>query len=60
MTGTPQDVAQLTKQRLKSLAPGGGYCLGSGNSVPSWARIENYRAMVETGLSYGRYPIDID
>jgi uroporphyrinogen decarboxylase len=58
--GTPDEVTQLTQKRLKALAPGGGYCLGSGNSVPSWARIENYRAMVEAGLRYGRYPIDID
>ena len=58
-TGTPEQVATLTRERLRSIAPGGGYCLGSGNSVPDWARIENYRAMVETCLRYGRYPIDI-
>ena len=28
-----------------------------GNSVPDWARIENYRSMIETGLAFGRYPI---
>jgi len=59
MMGTPDEVAELTKRRLKVLAPGGGYCLGSGNSVPHWAKVENYRAMVETALKYGRYPIDI-
>ena len=59
MTGTPDEVVELTKTRLKALAPGGGYCLGSGNSVPDWAKIVNYRAMIETGLRYGRYPIDI-
>ena len=57
MNGTPEEIEELTKSRLKALAPGGGYCLGSGNSVPNWARIENYRAMIETGLRYGRYPI---
>jgi len=57
--GTPEEVAELVKQRLKALAPGGGYCLGSGNSVPAWARIENYRAMLDTALRYGRYPIQI-
>ncbi len=59
-TGTPEEVAELTKKRIKALAPGGGYCLGSGNSVPDWAKIENYRAMIETGLKYGRYPIGIE
>jgi uroporphyrinogen decarboxylase len=59
MTGTPDEVTELTKRRLRVLAPGGGYCLGSGNSVPDWARFENYRAMIDTGLKYGQYPIDI-
>ena len=55
--GTPEEVVDLTKRRLKALAPGGGYGLGSGNSVPDWARFENYNAMRETGLAHGRYPI---
>lgn len=58
--GTPEQVAELTKQRLRTVAPGGGYCLGSGNSVPDWAKIENYRAMVETALRFGSYPIHIE
>jgi len=57
--GTPQEVEELTKVRLRKLAPGGGYCLGAGNSVPDWANIENYRAMIETCLRYGKYPINI-
>jgi uroporphyrinogen decarboxylase len=57
--GTPEEVSSLTRLRLRQVAPGGGYCLGSGNSVPDWAKIENYRAMIDTGLCYGRYPIVI-
>jgi uroporphyrinogen decarboxylase len=57
--GSPAEIRELTKQRLRVLAPGGGYCLGSGNSVPDWASIDNYRAMVETGLRLGHYPISI-
>ena len=57
--GTPNDIAALTKQRLREVAPGGGYCLGSGNSVPDWAKIENYKTMIETTLKYGDYPINI-
>lgn len=60
MQGTPQAVMELTKERIKRLAPGGGYCLAAGNSVPNWARIENYRAMLRAGLEYGRYPIEIE
>ena len=57
--GTPEDVVQLTKKRLREIAPGGGYCLGAGNSVPDWAKIENYRAMIDTCLTYGKYPIKL-
>ena len=58
--GTPKEVSALTKKRLRTVAPGGGYCLGSGNSVPDWAQIDNYRAMIDTTLKYGHYPIRID
>jgi uroporphyrinogen decarboxylase len=58
--GTPDQVAALTRQRLRTIAPGGGYCLGAGNSVPAWARIENYRAMLDTVLRQGYYPINVD
>jgi uroporphyrinogen decarboxylase len=57
--GTPQEVVELTRVRLRNLAPGGGYCLGAGNSVPDWAKIDNYRAMIETCLKDGKYPINI-
>jgi uroporphyrinogen decarboxylase len=57
--GSPDEIRDLVKRRLRTLAPGGGYLLGSGNSVPDWADIENYRAMIETGLRFGRYPISV-
>jgi len=57
--GTPEEVRKLTKKRIREIAPGGGYALGSGNSVPHWARFENYQAMRETVLAYGNYPIKI-
>jgi uroporphyrinogen decarboxylase len=57
--GTPEEVAELTKKRLRTIAPGGGYCLGSGNSVPDWASFDNYMAMRETVLRHGHYPIAI-
>jgi uroporphyrinogen decarboxylase len=59
MEGTPEEVSALTKKRLKEIAPGGGYCLGSGNSVPDWAEFKNYMAMRNTVLEFGHYPIQI-
>jgi len=59
-SGKPGEVRELTKKRIREIAPGGGYALGSGNSVPNWARFENYEAMRETAIRYGTYPIRID
>jgi len=42
---------------MPGIGPGGGYLLGSGNSIPDWASIENYKAMIQTCLGYGSYPI---
>ena len=47
------------KELLRDAAPGGGFALGSGNSVPNWAKFENYMTMRETCLKHGRYPISI-
>ncbi len=57
--GTPEEVAEYTKYLLRNCASGGGYCVGSGNSVPDWAKFENYMAMRETALKYGAYPIGL-
>jgi len=57
--GSPDEVRELTKKRIREIAPRGGYALGSGNSVPSWSRFENYQAMRETALTYGTYPIRV-
>lgn len=58
-SGTPAEVEKAVKELLRTVAPGGGYCLGSGNSIPDWARFENYMAMREATLRYGTYPIQI-
>ena len=56
-TGTPRDVIEDTKMHLRRLAPGGGYCLGSSNSVTGDVPIENYRAMIDTVMEFGKYPV---
>ena len=56
-SGTPAEMRQRALDLLRQCGPGGGYCLGSGNSVPDWAEFENYMAMRETALSCGTYPI---
>lgn len=57
--GTPQEVEEQVKERLREVAPGGGYCVGSSNSVTEYVPLANYNAMRETVLKYGTYPIRI-
>jgi uroporphyrinogen decarboxylase len=59
MNGTPADIANRTRELISALAPGGGYCLSSGNSVPDWANFDNYKAMIETVKKYGSYPVRV-
>ena len=57
--GTTREVEELVKKRIRELAPGGGWGLAASNSVPDYVKPENYRAMVEAGKKYGKYPISV-
>ena len=57
--GSPQEVEEETKLRIKQAAPGGGFACGSANSVTEYVPLANYNAMRETVLKYGTYPINI-
>ena len=55
--GTPEQVEAEVRQRIRELAPGGGYMVGSSNSITNYVPLDNFRAMVEATLKWGRYPI---
>lgn len=59
-SGSASEIEARVKELLREVAPGGGFALGSGNSVPDWAKYENYLAMRETCLKHGGYPISIN
>jgi uroporphyrinogen decarboxylase len=44
---------------VKCCAPGGGYALGTGNSVANYIPLQNYKAMLDVGRKIGVYPIVI-
>lgn len=56
--GTPQEVEAEIRALIREVGPGGGYCVSSSNSIPSYVPFANYRAMVETTLRHGWYPLE--
>ena len=55
--GTPGEVKEAVRALLQSVAPGGGFAIGSGNSIAGWIPFENYQALRTASLEYGSYPI---
>jgi uroporphyrinogen decarboxylase len=53
--GTPADVEAEVQARIAALAPGGGWLLGSSNSIPDFVPVENYRVLLAAGIKYGSY-----
>ena len=50
----PAAIRRRTRETLDVCLPGGGYCLGSGNSVTNYIPVDNYLAMLDEGRLYGR------
>jgi uroporphyrinogen decarboxylase len=46
------DVRRRVRETLEKCHPGGGYCLGTGNSVANYIPVDNYLAMVNEGREF--------
>ncbi len=57
--GTPAEVDAEVRERIRTVGPGGGYCVGSSNSITSYVPLANYNAMREAVFRYGRYPLQL-
>ncbi|OYD17379.1 nucleoside 2-deoxyribosyltransferase [candidate division WOR-3 bacterium JGI_Cruoil_03_44_89] len=57
--GTPEETEEEVREKIHTVAPGGGYCLGSSNSIPKYVKLKNFIAMVESTKRYGKYPISV-
>ena len=57
--GTPEQVAEATREALRHGAPGGGFILSSSNSIHSAVQPENYRALLTTWQAYRKYPLNV-
>lgn len=45
-TANPREIAERTKRTLDFCAPGGGYAMGSGNTIANYIPVGNYLAML--------------
>lgn len=50
--GSQQEVRDRCRQILDACGPGGGFALGSGNSVTNYCKIENFYAMIDEARSW--------
>jgi uroporphyrinogen decarboxylase len=49
---TEPEIRKRVKQTLDECMPGGGYCLGSGNSIANYIPVDNYLFMLDEGRRY--------
>ena len=47
-----EDIRRRVRETLDICQPGGGFCLGSGNSVANYIPAANYLAMLDEGRRY--------
>ena len=47
-----QAVRKRVRQTLQECIPGGGYCLGTGNTVANYIPVDNYLAMLDEGRRF--------
>ena len=45
-------IRQRVRETLVQCLPGGGYCLGTGNSVANYIPLPNYLAMLDEGRQF--------
>ncbi len=45
--GTVNDIRKNVIKNIEEVGKDGGYCVGSGNSIPEYVKLENYIAMIE-------------
>ena len=52
-----EQVREYVRKVIDVCGPGGGYALGTGNSVANYIPVQNYLAMLDEGRRYGVYPL---
>ena len=55
--GSTAEVEDAVKFLLEHVAPGGGFLLGSSNSITNYVPLENFKTVLGVTHEHGRYPI---
>ena len=48
-----EEIRRRVRQTIDACQPGGGFCLGTGNTVANYIPLDNYLAMIDEGRRYG-------
>jgi len=51
--GSQADIFEKVRENIECAGYNGGYCVGSGNSIPEYVNYENYLALLEASKRYG-------
>ncbi len=57
--GSVEDVRNEVKERIKEMAPGGGYIIASSHRIQPDMPFENVKTMYEATKEFGKYPIQL-
>ncbi len=51
--GSEEEIFRVVEENIKTAGYNGGYCVGSGNSIPEYVKLENYLAMIHAAKQFG-------
>ncbi|MHC1739039.1 MAG: uroporphyrinogen decarboxylase family protein [Ignavibacteriaceae bacterium] len=53
--GTKDEIRKNVLKNIEEVGYNGGYCVGSGNSIPDYVKLENYLTMLETVKEFNQH-----
>jgi hypothetical protein len=58
--GSPQEVSQEVRERIRAFGPGGGFVFNAVHNIQALVPVENVLAMYRTAREYGSYPLRLN
>ena len=58
--GSPQEVREEVRERIRAFGPGGGFVFNAVHNIQALVSAENVLAMYRTAREFGRYPLRLD